>query len=79
MQAFAFTLQKVQRLDADAQMLADRTLVKGIGLPGQLELAVERLVGDAKQSPLRHAEAITLRGDRRRFHVDRDRAALVEA
>ena len=57
----------------------DRPLVEGVGLAGQLDLAVERLVGDAQQRAVGHAEAIALGGDGRRFHVDRDRARLVEA
>src|SRR5436190_143978 len=79
MELGAFALQDAQRLDTDSQMLADRPLVKGVGLPGQLDLAVERLVGDAEQGAIGHSEAIALRGDGRRFHVDRDRARLVEA
>ena len=44
-------------------MLADRAFVESIGLAGELELAVERLVGDAQQGAIGHAEAIALRGD----------------
>jgi len=47
MKAFAFALQQVQRLDPDPQMLADRALVKGVGLARQLQLAVKGLVGYA--------------------------------
>ena len=75
----ALELQQRDGLDPDAQMLADRPLVEGVGLAGQLKLAVERLVRHAQQRPIGHAEAVALRGDGRRFHVDRDRAALVEA
>ena len=35
------------RGDADLQVLADRALVEGVGGAGQLDLAVQRLVGDA--------------------------------
>ena len=78
-QALAFAAQEAERLDADPEVLADRALVEVVGLPGQLELAVDRLVRHAEQSPVGHAEAVALRGDSRRFHVDRDRPALVEA
>src|SRR3712207_179293 len=47
MELAAFVLQDAQSLDADAQMLADCPLIKRIGLSRQLDLAVERLVGDA--------------------------------
>ena len=43
----AFELEELQSLDPDPQMLADRALVKGIGLAGEFQFAVERLVGDA--------------------------------
>ena len=46
-EAVAFLAQQRQRFDADAQMLADRTFVEGIGLPRQLDLAMQRLVADA--------------------------------
>jgi hypothetical protein len=59
-------------------MFVDCALVKAIGLARQLDLTVQRLVGHAKQGAVGHAEAITLRRDRGRFHVDRDRAGLVE-
>ena len=55
--------QEVERLDADLEMLADRALVEGVGLAGQLDLAVQRLVGDAEQGAVGHAEAIALGGD----------------
>src|SRR3954447_2576129 len=56
----AFQLEQSDRFDPDPQMLADRALVKGIGLAGQLELTVERLVGHAQQGPVRDAEAVAL-------------------
>ena len=49
--------------DADPQVLADRALVEGVGLAGQLDLAVQRLVGDAEQGPVGHPEAVALGGD----------------
>ena len=75
----ALALEHAERLDSDPQVLADRPVVESVGLAGQLELAVERLVRHAQQGPVGDAEAIALGRDRRRFHVDRDRAALVEA
>src|SRR5688500_14664063 len=75
----AVALQDSKGLDSDPQVLADRPLIEGVGLARQLDLAVERLVRDAQQGPVRHPEAIALGRDRRRFHVDRNRPRLVEA
>src|SRR5437016_965861 len=60
-------------------MLADRALIEAVGLARQFELAVKWLVRDAEQGAVGYAEAIALRGDRRRFHVDAHRAAEREA
>ncbi len=59
-------------------MLGDRPLVEGVGGAGQLDLAMQRLVGDAKQRAVRHAHAEALGGDGRRFHVDGDGARDVD-
>src|SRR5688572_22159276 len=75
----AFTFEDAQGLDADPEMLADRAFVEGVGLAGQLDLAVERLVRDAEQGPVRYPEPITLSGDGGRLHVDPDGSGLVEA
>ena len=75
----AFLLEHAERFDADPQMLADRSFVKGIGLAGQLHLAVQGLVGNAQEGAVGHTEAIALRSDRCRLHVDRHRAGLIEA
>ena len=63
MEAVAFLLEQRERLDADAQMLADGALVEGVGLAGELQFAVERLVGDAQQGAVGDAEAVALGGD----------------
>ena len=79
METVAFLAEPIERLDPDPEMLPDRAFVKGIGGAGQLELAVERLVADAQQGAVGNPKAVALRRDGRRFHVDRDRPALVEA
>src|SRR3546814_4969069 len=48
-----------------SHMFVDRALVEAVGLAGQLQFAVERLVRDAQQRAVRHAEAIALCGDGR--------------
>jgi hypothetical protein len=55
-----------------AQMLADRALVEGAGRPGQLDLAVQLLVGDAEQGAVGHPQPVTLRGQRSALYVDGD-------
>ncbi len=72
----ALGAQVLAGADADLEVRADRLLVEVVGLAGQLDLAVERLVGDAQQRAVGDAEAIALRGDGGAFHLDRDRAAL---
>jgi hypothetical protein len=57
----------------------DRPLVEGVGLAGQLDLAVQRLVGDAQQRAVGGAEAVALGGDGGALHVDGHGARLVEA
>ena len=79
MQRGVLALQHLQRGNADLQVLPDRALVERVGGARQLDLAVQRLVGDAEQRPIGHAHAEALRRDRRRFHVDRDGARQVDA
>src|SRR5215813_12776043 len=50
--------QEVDRLEADAQVLAHRALVEARGGAGQLDLAVQRLVGNTEQRAVRHAQAV---------------------
>src|SRR3569623_2170865 len=71
--------QQVDRLEADAQVLAHRALVEARGGAGQLDLAVQRLVGDAQQGAVGHAQAIALRRQRGALHVDGDAAAEAAA
>ena len=40
---------------------------------------MQRLIGDAQQGTVGNAEAITLRGNGRAFHIDSHRAAEVKA
>src|SRR5512139_394551 len=46
-QAVTFVAEKVERFDADPEMLADRPLVECVGLAGQLQFAMKRLVRHA--------------------------------
>src|SRR3954465_10242429 len=70
-QAVDLALEDVDCGQTDPEMLADRAFVKSDRRAGQLDLAMQRLVGHAQQSSIRHAHAEALRGDRARFHVDR--------
>ena len=75
----SLALQEADRCDADLQMLADGALVEGVRGAGQLDLAMQRLVGDAKQRAVGHAHAKALGGDGRQFHVDGDGARDIDA
>src|SRR5215203_1753049 len=55
MERRALAAQDIQRREADHQVLADGAFVEGVGGPGQLNLAVQRLVGDAEQGSVRNA------------------------
>jgi uncharacterized protein len=79
MDARAGLLQQGDRLDADLEVLVHGPLVEGVGRARQLDLAMQRLVGDAEQGAVGHAQPVALRGDGARFHVDRDGARLVDA
>src|SRR5580765_6178171 len=61
--------QEVHGRHADLQVLADGAVVEGVGLAGQLDLAVQRLVGNAQQGAVGHPEAVPLGRDRGAFHV----------
>ncbi len=76
MQPRAFGTQALARAYADLQVAGDRLLVEHVGLPRQLDLAVERLVGHAQQRAVGDAEAVALRGHGGAFHLDRHRPAL---
>src|SRR5438477_358140 len=79
MQALAAMPQDLERREADLEMLADRAVVEARCGARQLDLAVQRLVGDAEQRAVRHAQPKSLRRDRARFHVDRYGARDVDA
>src|SRR5262245_29512958 len=78
-QRVASRAQKVKSLEADIQMLCDGALVKGIGGAGQLDLAVQRLVGHAQQGPIGDPQPKALRGDGAALHVDGDGARQVDS
>jgi hypothetical protein len=59
-EALAVGAHQVAGEDADLHMLLDRALVEAVGLARQLDLAVERLVRDAQQGAVGHAEAVAL-------------------
>ena len=65
-----------QRTRFDLEMLADALAIELAGHARELDLAMQRLVGDAQQRTVGHPEAIAVGGDRRRFHVERDGARL---
>ena len=60
-------------------MRGDGFLVETLGLAGQLDFAVQRLVGHAEQGAIGHPEPVTLRGDGGAFHIDTDGAAERQA
>ena len=64
----------LHRAYADFEMLAHLRPVERRCHAGKLQLAMERLVRNAQQRSIGHAEAEAVCGDRRRFHVERDRA-----
>src|SRR3546814_9740527 len=72
-------VEQVAGAGADLEVRGDRFLIEAVRLSGQLEFAVERLVADAEEGAIGDAEAVALRGDGGRFHVDADRARLREA
>src|SRR3954467_3920023 len=72
-------LEPFQRLQADLEMLADAAAVEFAGHACELDLAVQRLVGDAQQRAVGDAKAVAIGGNRCRFHVERNRARLRQA
>ena len=52
--------------------------IEGAGGAGQLDLAMQRLVGDAEQGAVGHAQSIALRGQRAALHVHRNGARQVD-
>src|SRR3546814_2462095 len=55
--------QLLHGAQADLQVLVDLALVEGRRHAGQLQLAVQRLVGDAEQRPVGHTEAEAVGGE----------------
>src|SRR3546814_1942093 len=51
-------------------MARNRLLIKAIGLTRQFQFAMDRLVRNAEQRSIGHAEAIALRRDGGGLHVD---------
>src|SRR3546814_5697870 len=66
----ALIVEQFAGADADLEVRGDRFLIEAVRLSGQLEFAVERLVADAEEGAIGDAEAVALRGDGGRFHVD---------
>ncbi len=60
-------------------MLADALPVELSRHAGELDLAMQRLVGDAQQRSIGHAKAEAVGGNGGRFHVERDGAGLRQA
>src|SRR4029453_2203945 len=74
MQALGFlVLEPLERLQADLEMLTDASPVEFAGHAGELDFAVQRLVGDAQQGAVGNAEAIAVGGNRRGLHVEGER------
>src|SRR5262245_27929312 len=78
MQGILPLAQEVERLQSDLEMLRDRAFIEGIGRARQLDLAVQRFVGDAEQGAVGHAQAIAVGGDGAALHVERDGAREIE-
>ena len=79
MQAVTALLEQIECGKADLQMLGDRRLVESVGRPWQLDLAMQRLVGDAKKRAVGHPQAKALGRNRAALHVDGDGAREVDA
>src|SRR5262249_47029955 len=65
-----------QRFQADLKMLSDPLAIELVGHTGELDFTMERLVRDAEQGAIGHAEAEAVSGDRCRLHIERDSARL---
>src|SRR5579883_1063743 len=72
-------LEPLQRLQPDLEMLSDTLAIELARHARELDLAMQRLVGDAQQRAVGHAEAVAVGGDRGGLHVERDRARLRHA
>src|ERR1043165_1712020 len=80
MQALRFLqLETFERPDPDLEVLADALAVELAGHAGELDLAMQRLVGNAKQRAVGNPKREAVGGDRRRLHIERDRARLRQA
>ena len=79
MQAVPALLEQIECGKADLQMLGDRRLVESARRPRQLDLAMQRLVRDAKKRAVGHPQAKALGRNRAALHVDGDGAREVDA
>jgi ureidoglycolate hydrolase len=79
MQGRQLFAQDVEGRDADRQMLADRTLVEGGRGAGQLDFAMQGLVGHTEERAVWHAQPVALRRQRAALHVHRDGAGEIDA
>src|SRR4051812_25568911 len=61
MQGRALAPQNVERSQANLKVLANSPLVKGTRRTRQLDLPMQRLVGDTQQRPIRHTQRVALR------------------
>src|SRR5690606_20330599 len=75
----ALAAQRLERPDADLQVLVDPLTVDACRPAGQLGLAVQWLVGDAGQGAVGRAEAQAVGRDGGALHVRRHGPAEVEA
>src|SRR4051812_5016269 len=67
------------RHESDAQVLINAFAVKFVSHSRQLQLPMQRFVGNAEQGAVRHAEAKAIGSDGGGFHVERNSAALAQA
>src|SRR3954447_19949046 len=72
MQGRALAPQDVERGQANLKVLANSPLVKGIRRTRQLDLSMQRLVGNTEQRPIRHPQPVALRRNRAALHVHSD-------
>ncbi|STR63419.1 Uncharacterised protein [Klebsiella michiganensis] len=79
MHVVAFGAQQVNRPNTNLQMFGNGPFIESVSLSRQLNLAVQRFIGDAQQGAVRNAEAIALGGNGCAFHIDSHRAAEVKA
>src|SRR5271157_914222 len=79
MQGIAAFLEQVESGKPDLQMLGNRGLVERARRPRQLDLAMQRLIGNAKQRAVGDAQAEALCRDGAALHVDGNGARQVDA